>query len=118
MKSGTKLIQNDKNTLHNKSNQFQTTFSDPFKLYSHWRTKAKPYMHCCVCGSDLRIEMHHVRSLRSGKTNNKSPFQDILDKLNRKQIPLCHQCHTDVTYTKHNNQMKLSQLHDLELAKL
>ena len=118
MKSGTKLIQNHKNTLHNKFNQFQTTFSDPFKLYSHWRTKAKPYMHCCVCGSDLRIEMHHVQSLRSSKSNSKSPFQDISDKLNRKQIPLCHKCHMDVTHGKHNHQMKLSQLHDLELAKL
>jgi len=78
-------------------------------------------MHCCVCGSDLRIEMHHVRSLRPGKTsktNNRSPFQDILDKLNRKQIPLCHECHTNVTHGKHNNPIKLSQLHDLALTKL
>ena len=122
LKSGTKLIKKYNNTQRNNYNQAQATLYDPFKLYSHWRTKSKPYMHCCVCGSDLRIEMHHVRSLRSSKAKNqqtnKSPFQEILDKLNRKQIPLCHECHIDVTHGKHNHQIKLSQLHDLELAKL
>jgi len=39
IKIGTKLIKKYKETPHQQS---QTTFSDPFKVYSHWRTKVKP----------------------------------------------------------------------------
>lgn len=50
---------------------------------------------CVVCGSNEKIEVHHVRSLR--KKPKKGDFlQDMMAKMNRKQVPLCQKCHADV----------------------
>jgi group II intron reverse transcriptase/maturase len=50
---------------------------------------------CIVCGSNTKIEVHHVRSLR--KRPKKGDFlQDMMSKMNRKQVPLCQKCHADV----------------------
>nr|YP_009317774.1 hypothetical protein Nram.m66 [Navicula ramosissima]AOY40378.1 hypothetical protein Nram.m66 [Navicula ramosissima] len=50
---------------------------------------------CVVCGSNEIIEVHHVRSLR--KRPKKGDFlQDMMIKMNRKQVPLCQKCHADV----------------------
>ncbi|RKF63033.1 putative 91 kDa protein in cob intron [Erysiphe neolycopersici] len=43
---------------------------------------------CAVCDSDYRVEMHHVRM----KDLNPK-LKKIVDKRNRKQIPLCRTCH-------------------------
>jgi len=47
-----------------------------------------------VCGSDYRVEMHHVRVM---KDLNPKKMESYIDKLmvkaNRKQIPLCRSCH-------------------------
>lgn len=115
----TKWIQNFK--LNPKQKFYQIPLFDPFKLHSRWRTKIKPYLHCCSCGSNIRIEMHHVRSVRSGRAKTQiqqSSFQSVMNNLNRKQIPLCYQCHKAVSYSRHNNQIKLSSLHNMALAKL
>lgn len=47
---------------------------------------------CNICGSNYRVEMHHVR-----KMSDLNPKIHLLDKLmiktHRKQIPLCRECH-------------------------
>jgi group II intron reverse transcriptase/maturase len=49
-------------------------------------------LECTNCGSDYRVEMHHVRHMK-----DLNPKLSSLDKLmvraNRKQIPLCRDCH-------------------------
>lgn len=47
---------------------------------------------CSICDSDYRVEMHHVRMMK-----DLNPKANQVDKLmankNRKQIPLCRECH-------------------------
>lgn len=50
---------------------------------------------CVVCGSSENIEVHHVRSLK--KRPRKGNFlEDMMSKMNRKQVPLCKPCHQQV----------------------
>lgn len=50
---------------------------------------------CIVCGCSENIEVHHVRSLR--KRPRKGNFlEDMMSKMNRKQVPLCRNCHVQV----------------------
>lgn len=47
---------------------------------------------CSSCGSDYRVEMHHVRMLKD--LNPKlSKIDQLMAKRHRKQIPLCRACH-------------------------
>ena len=53
---------------------------------------------CQVCGSEYRVEMHHIRKMKD--LNPKISFVDkLMAKKNRKQIPLCRECHM----LKHRN---------------
>lgn len=49
-------------------------------------------LNCSVCDSSYRVEMHHVRMMRdlSPKIQN---LDALMAKANRKQIPLCRNCH-------------------------
>ncbi len=60
------------------------------------RSRSKLGMPCCVCRSSEQVEMHHVRHIR--KTGAKKPvgINAILQLLNRKQIPVCTQCHQKI----------------------
>ncbi|WP_305927765.1 HNH endonuclease [Bacillus mycoides] len=51
------------------------------------------------------IEMHHIR--RSKKTKNS--FNDVLSKMNRKQIPVCKECHKKIHRGEYDG-FKLSDL--------
>jgi 5-methylcytosine-specific restriction endonuclease McrA len=56
---------------------------------------------CTVCGSNANIEVHHVKSLR--KRPKKGDFlMDMMSKMNRKQVPLCQKCHSDVDTGKYD----------------
>jgi group II intron reverse transcriptase/maturase len=57
------------------------------------RSRSKLGMPCCICNSSQRVEMHHVRHIR--KIGGKEPrgIDAILRTLNRKQLPVCVQCH-------------------------
>lgn len=58
-------------------------------LYAETLSKASlSNLLCAVCDSDYRVEMHHVRM----KDLNPK-LKKIVDKRNRKQIPLCRTCH-------------------------
>src|ERR1700723_1849444 len=47
---------------------------------------------CAVCGSDYKIEMHHIRAMKDIK-NKKGTLEYLMAKRYRKQIPVCRNCH-------------------------
>nr|YP_010977144.1 hypothetical protein UYH45_mgp21 [Daedalea dickinsii]WNZ34349.1 hypothetical protein [Daedalea dickinsii] len=54
---------------------------------------------CSQCGSDYRVEMHHIKMMKNLETYKWADRQ--LAKTNRKQIPLCRKCHMEHHKTRH-----------------
>jgi hypothetical protein len=49
-------------------------------------------LRCINCGSNYRVEMHHIRKMKD--LNPKiSRVDKLRSRINRKQIPLCRSCH-------------------------
>jgi hypothetical protein len=64
-------------------------------------TKTRLLDSCAICGSIEKVEMHHVRHIRKrGQTLR--GFTLYLAALNRKQLPVCHQCHRDIHNGKYD----------------
>lgn len=52
-------------------------------------------MVCSSCGSSSKIEMHHVKHIKT--INPKlNAFDQMMARINRKQVPLCRPCHMEV----------------------
>lgn len=81
-------------------NSSRIIYTDPFRIKQYWRTKYKLYEVCCICGSDDRVALHHLNSLRKVKTKDK--VSKIRSQLNRKQIPVCFSCHMEITHGRYN----------------
>jgi retron-type reverse transcriptase len=82
------------------------------------RTRSKLGKPCCICGlrdDEGQIVMHHVRHIRK-LSHKREPtgFNHILRKLNRKQIPVCEQCHHKIHQGAYDG-LKLSSLAYLPL---
>lgn len=45
--------------------------------------------------------MHHINSLKGIKDKTRN-FNLILKQLNRKQIPICHTCHVNITHGRYD----------------
>lgn len=59
------------------------------------RTRTRLLNNCAICGETERVEMHHIRHLRHrGQTLR--GFARYLAAINRKQLPVCHQCHRHI----------------------
>lgn len=56
---------------------------------------------CGICGSTNRIEMHHVKHLRNMK-KTLTPMEKSMVSLNRKQIPVCKNCHMEIHKGKYD----------------
>ena len=72
--------------------------TDPEEIlrqHQRLRTRSKLEEDCCVCGNDEGIQMHHVRSIRTVGCKVKG-FNRLLAIINRKQIPVCSECHNDI----------------------
>lgn len=93
-----------------KENEKPLAFIQPsYKLTLKFKTKDNPVINtnimtisqaslqglvCQACGSDYRVEMHHIRKMKD--LNPKANYIDkIMAKINRKQIPLCRKCHME-----------------------
>lgn len=50
---------------------------------------------CANCGSDVKVEMHHVKHLKTLNVKL-NPFDKLMACINRKQVPLCNPCHQRV----------------------
>ncbi len=77
------------------------------------RTRSKLGKPCCVCGKpseETQIVMHHVRHIRKLSHKREAVgFNRILRMLNRKQIPVCEECHRKIRQGTYDG-LKLSQL--------
>lgn len=64
-----------------------------YSIFMDERSAANLYkLSCAKCGSTYRVEMHHVRKM--AELNPKARWVDKqMAKRNRKQIPLCRDCH-------------------------
>jgi len=83
----------------------KTSFTDPLQTYNYRRTKSKLQEFCCICGCEQNVEMHHVKHLK-GSIRTKG-FHQILGSVNRKQIPVCKDCHGKIHSGTYNG-LKLS----------
>lgn len=55
---------------------------------------------CANCGASENIEMHHLKHIKTINTKLNT-FNKLLAKINRKQVPLCKDCHVRVHNGKH-----------------
>jgi hypothetical protein len=75
--------------------KFLTNSSPVIKaLYGSVSLSTLDDLKCSICESEYRVEMHHIRQMK-----DLNPKLNYLDKLmarrNRKQIPLCRECHME-----------------------
>jgi retron-type reverse transcriptase len=88
----------NRNWQTNRDGFITTPGVDQVTLGMRLRTRSKLGKVCIVCGAEEDIEMHHIRHLRkSGKRQQKDPsFPSVMGSLDRKQVPLCEECHRKV----------------------
>lgn len=67
--------------------------TDLIHLGINLRTRTKLEEHCAFCDGTDDVQMHHVKHIRKGRTTG---FTQVLQALNRKQIPACLECHNRV----------------------
>lgn len=73
---------------------------DPFKIkYYSVRSHHVWDEPCIICGTNEKVEMHHVNHIRRGK---KVGFTGLQSQLNRKQIPVCVNCHDKIHSGKYD----------------
>ena len=84
---------------------------DLIQTWRKLRTRSKLGKPCCICGDDAgQIVMHHVRHIRKlSHRREATGFNRILRALNRKQIPVCTDCHGKIHRGKYDD-LKLSKL--------
>jgi len=75
--------------------QTSKKFRDPFTIYANRVSKSCLNKECCICKETIGIEMHHVKHVRKKGYRYKG-FHAEMALLNRKQIPLCRNCHMAV----------------------
>lgn len=54
---------------------------------------------CESCGSDYKVEMHHVRAMKDLNPKLKA-IDKIMVSIKRKQVPLCRVCHMNLHHNK------------------
>lgn len=66
-------------------------------LVQYWTkyTRSRLFLSCLICDGQEGVEMHHIRHVRKAGTKLHG-FSKQMSLINRKQIPVCHQCHTRV----------------------
>ena len=65
---------------------------------SHKSIASLENLSCSICGSNYRVEMHHIINMKYLKPKT-SKVDRIMIRAQRKQIPLCRECHMK----KHRN---------------
>lgn len=103
VKNGTLKANPDKSHFFFSTIKRSQTDVDPFRLANDWRTKAKVYEECCICGSTDGLALHHLNSVKNLTKKNLEPIVQIRAQLRRKQVPVCHGCHMDITHGRYND---------------
>jgi Type II intron maturase/AI2M/AI1M-like, HNH endonuclease len=80
------------------SNKFQLKKQPSEVINSLYGTKSLSTLEnltCSKCGSNYRVEMHHIRALKD--LNPKvSHFDRLMIRAKRKQLALCRECHMEL----------------------
>jgi len=82
---------------------------DLLQWNSRLRSRSKLGKPCCICTSTERVEMHHVRYIRKIEGKKPTGINAILRTLNRKQLPVCVECHQKVHRGEYDG-LRLSDL--------
>lgn len=75
------------------------------------RTQASLDFPCSICGSDYRVEMHHLKHVRKTRYElipGDKKWEQLMSLRNRKQIPVCRECHTNIIHKGKYGGQKLS----------
>jgi len=91
---------------------------DVLPTWAPRRTQSRLLDNCAICDNPQRVEMHHVRHIRKRGEKLKG-FNLYLAAINRKQIPVCHQCHRDIHNGKYDGNSLaeiLDKLHSINSA--
>jgi hypothetical protein len=65
---------------------------------------------CCICGTNIDVEQHHIKHIKVGKVTR---FSQVIKQLNRRMVPLCHFHHQEVQKGKYSD-IKLEDLIDID----
>jgi retron-type reverse transcriptase len=60
------------------------------------RSRSVLGLSCVICDSSDKVQSHHVRHVRKAGSKKAKGFLRILDSVNRKQIPVCQECHDKI----------------------
>jgi len=69
---------------------------DLVRMNERMRTRSKLGLPCCICFESVGVAMHHVRHIRKMTEKQAKGFNSLLAKLNRKQVPVCQECHRKI----------------------
>jgi len=82
---------------------------DLVRMSTRLRTRSKLGLACCICGKTESIDMHHIRHVRKMSDKKAKGFIKLMAILNRKQVPVCRQCHLGIHSGKYDG-LKLEDL--------
>lgn len=81
--------------------------------WTNIRTQSSFDLPCSICGSEENIQMHHIKHTRKNKyslIDNEKTWLQVMYLRNRKQIPLCYECHINIVHKGRYGGQKLSQI--------
>jgi len=76
-------------------------WKDPFTIFANRVSRSRLNKPCLVCKTNITIEMHHVKHVRKNGHRYEG-FHAEMALLNRKQVPLCKDCHLAVHRGEYN----------------
>jgi group II intron reverse transcriptase/maturase len=82
---------------------------DLVRMHERMRVRSKPGLPCCICLETVGVAMHHVRHIRKMTEKQAKGFTSLLAKLNRKQVPVCQECHRKIHRGEYDG-LKISEL--------
>lgn len=84
-------------------------FEDIWTKYKmNWRTTFKLIKFCNICGSNEKLETHHIKKAKEPDINKNDRFaqtQTIMKNLNRKQLLVCRECYNRIHSGKYNGML-------------
>nr|YP_010836030.1 hypothetical protein QLP54_mgp36 [Phyllosticta yuccae]WGC90046.1 hypothetical protein [Phyllosticta yuccae] len=71
-------------------------FADPYSIIERKISTRDSFgQPCANCNSESGVEMHHIKHIKTINVKL-SKFDQMAAKINRKQVPLCGKCHSDI----------------------
>lgn len=84
-------------------------------MWVNLRTQASLDAPCCRCGSTVNVQMHHIKHIRKilySEIPDDKPWLNIMALRNRRQIPVCRECHMNVIHRGTYTGANLKTLHN------